>query len=73
MKRDGVYIIEYGYNNRRWIIHVHATSPDDAKRRLAAASAFGDVLNPSGEIYRVPAPIGFWVPAWVWLMNKFRS
>lgn len=72
MKRSGIYLVEYGMDGSRWIIDVPAASPEDAKRRLATAASFGEILNPLGESYRVPAAVGFWVPTWVWLRNALK-
>lgn len=72
MKRTGVYMIEYGMDGSRWTIDVHAESAEEAKRRLAIASQFGEVLNPDGVSYSMPVALGWWVPAWVWLRNTLK-
>ena len=66
-------MVEYGMDGSRWSIDVHATSAEEAKRRLALASQFGEVLNPDGESYVVNAAVGMWfVPTWVWLRNALK-
>lgn len=67
--RTNTYMIEYNMDGSRWVIDVKADSPADAMRRLGQASAFGRVLNETGEVWSSPVATGWWVPLWVMWKN----
>jgi len=69
-KRWPTWIVSYGLDGSQWSIDVVAPSPEDAKRRLAAAAQWGTV---DGELM-MEIPVtrgGFLVPLVCWVRNLF--
>ncbi len=64
------FLIEYGFEGARWGAEIKAASAEEAKARIAAMAAFGQV---KGEIMAaIPAGGGIIVRAWTWLANTLR-
>jgi hypothetical protein len=62
------WIVSYGYEGKQWCMDICAPTAEDAKKRLEAAAAWGQV---DGELVaRVPLVAGgFLVPFICWIRN----
>lgn len=53
------YRCEYKFDGKRWVVSVHAHSPEEASRKLRAIGTTGVVLGT--VVSKIPIPGGSWV------------
>lgn len=65
------HLISYRYDGESYVMEVVASDPEDAKRRLSAAAAWGVVDG--NHATRIPVRRGgFMVPLVAWLRNRIK-
>ncbi len=65
------HLISYRYEGESYIMEVVASDPEDAKRRLSAAAAWG-IVDGSHATRTSVLRGGFLAPLVAWLQNRFK-
>ena len=66
------YTCSYPHQGARWVLSVHADSPEDAAARLRAIGAWGRVDGVL--VARIPVPAGSMVRrAWRWITGAAQE